>query len=73
MDITANFLEELRSKNIKRQFEWDTNQAFFLSYHALEFMTESGELGEQVKKLYREIVGAKGNRTDLKKIKEESR
>lgn len=66
-----DFLSRLMVSNIDRQKEWNTDHAVDLSYDALEFMTEAGELGEQVKKLIRENRGLKGNRTDLTKIKEE--
>lgn len=69
--MNDKFLETLRSKNAERQAEWDSGSNFDLSYHALELMTEAGELCEQVKKLYREMLGAKGNKTDLQAIKDE--
>lgn len=65
------FLDRLKFGNASRQAEWDSGSNFDLSYHALELMTESGELCEQVKKLYREMLGAKGNKTDLQSIKDE--
>lgn len=65
------FFKKLRQRNFSRQAEWDSKSEFDLSYHALELMTETGELCEQVKKLYRSQLGAKGNTTDIQAIKDE--
>ena len=70
-DRMPNEWERLQILNGFRQKEWDENGDCDLAFCALEFMTESGELCEQVKKLVREINGMKGNRTSLDKIKEE--
>ena len=66
-----NFFDRLKSLNSKRQIEWDSNGDLDLCYKTLEFMTESGELGEQCKKLIRQTKGLKGNTTDITKIKQE--
>lgn len=66
-----DFFGELKELNIKRQAEWDSEDKLDLSFRALEFMTECGELGEKVKKLIREKRGLKGNKTDLNDIREE--
>lgn len=66
------FFEQLALANAARQRnEWDSDGKIDLTYDALEFLTESGELGEQVKKLIRQTNGLAGNKTDLQKIKEE--
>ena len=65
------FFKQLEQLNVSRQAEWDAQGKIDLSFKALEFLTEGGELGEQVKKLIRELNGLKGNRTDLTKIREE--
>jgi len=67
-----DFFTQLRLANIARQTnEWDSDGKIDLSYDALEFLTEAGELGEQVKKLIRQMEGLAGNRTDMVKIEEE--
>ena len=66
-----NVFEKLKELNILRQQEWDSEKQIDLSFRGLEFLTECGELGEQVKKLIRETKGLTGNKTDLTKIKEE--
>lgn len=66
-----NFFKKLITKINERRIEWDEGGKLDLTYHALEFLTESGELGEQVKKHIRSSNGLKGNTTDITKIKEE--
>lgn len=66
-----NFFKKLIDLINTRRVEWDECGKLDLTYHALEFLTESGELGEQVKKHIRTSNGLKGNTTDITKIKEE--
>lgn len=66
-----NIFKQLKILNKERQAEWDADNKLDLSFRGLEFLTECGELGEQVKKLIRDKNGLTGNKTDLTKIKEE--
>lgn len=69
--MEKDFFSKLSELCDARQIEWDENGDFDLCYNALEFVTESGELGEQCKKLVRQQKKLKGNVTDIDKIKEE--
>lgn len=66
-----DFFTQLQTKCNDRQLEWDSENKIDLTFRALEFITESGELAEQVKKLIRSNKGLTGNKTDLTKIKDE--
>lgn len=70
MDNTP-FLERLRNANRKRQKEWDPDQKLNVLFHALEHVCEAGELGNKVKKLYRNNIGIQGSSVDVKEIEEE--
>lgn len=65
------FLQELRVNNAERQKLWDPDNVLDLSFKALEFSGEAGELASKVKKLVRQELGVVGSRIDIAEIEEE--
>lgn len=68
--MTINF-DDLRSANLFRQKEWDTENKIGLSYRACELGGEVGEVLNVCKKIERERLGIKGSRADLKQLADE--
>lgn len=57
------FLQRLRSANLERSKEWfSSSEVDTPIFRALEHGGESGEMQNIVKKLYRDDVGASGNK-----------
>lgn len=52
-----------------RMPEWPAQ--FSLEFYALEFVSEAGEFGNEVKKVVREDLGAGGSVTNLDKLSDE--
>ena len=65
------FLQQLRVNNAERQKLWDPDNVLDLSFKALEFSGEAGELASKVKKLVRQELGVVGSRIDMAEIEEE--
>ena len=65
------FLQQLRVNNAERQKLWDPDNVLDLSFKALEFSGEAGELASKVKKLVRQELGVVGSRIDMAEIEED--
>ena len=65
------FLQQLRVNNAERQKLWDPDNVLDLSFKALEFSGEAGELASKVKKLVRQELGVVGSRINMAEIEEE--
>lgn len=65
------FLQQLRVNNNERQKLWDPDNKLDLSFKALEFSGEAGELASKVKKLVRQELGVVGSRINIAEIEEE--
>ena len=63
-----DFLFELRTACRRRQHEWPNAHRFSLEFYALEFVSEAGELGNEIKKVARERLGGGGSVTTLPKL-----
>ena len=63
--------DDLRSANLLRQKEWDTDGAIDLSYRACELGGEVGEALNICKKIERERRGIRGSRATVAQLAEE--
>jgi len=61
----------LRSANLARQAEWDTDGQITLSYRGNELAGEVGEACNLIKKLERERMGIAGSRASVEHLAEE--
>lgn len=61
----ADFLDQLRQLNLKRQDEWPSDIEVDMLFRATELGGECGELLGAVKKLYRSLHNIKGNGGDI--------
>lgn len=62
---------KLRKSNVKRQYEWDSDNQISLSYRGNELAGETGEACNIIKKLERERLGIKGSRGTKEQLAEE--
>lgn len=63
--------DTLRSANMARQAEWDTDNQIDLAYRGNELAGEVGEACNVIKKLVREQRGIRGSRASIEQLAEE--
>lgn len=66
-----SFFKKLKELNVQRQKEWDGEGKLNLLFRALEHVAEAGELGNKVKKLWRQQNEVEGSKVDLTEIADE--
>ena len=76
-DMTAptreelHMLHDLRSANVARQAEWDSDNQISLSFRGNELAGEVGEACNVIKKLERERLGIRGSRATKEQLADE--
>lgn len=71
MNKRLSFLDELYQKNADRQVEWDASDKIDVTFKALEFVGEVGEMCNNIKKVRREELGIKGSRCTREDLESE--